>query len=157
MKFDDKIIKEILLKENYVTKEDIKNSDDFAKSHNNSFVEYLLHENLITKDLLGQATAESYNVPYADLNSNQPSGEQVREIPEDVAKKYHVVIFSKEKDKLVVTTDNPQDKNLLPELEKLLTGKKISIAYSLTEDIDASFVHYQKPLETRFSKIIENT
>lgn len=35
-------------------------------------------------------------------------------------------------------------------------GKKISLAYALIEGIEASFVHYQKPLETRFSKIINN-
>ena len=156
MKFDDKTIKEILLKENYVTEEDVKNAEDFSKTHNVSFIEYLLQENLITKDLLGQAIAESFKVPYADLNSTLPSPEQVQKIPEDIAKKYRVVIFSEEKNKIVVATDNPQDKNLLPEVEKLLAGKKISIGYSLTEDVDASFVHYQKPLETRFSKIIES-
>lgn len=156
MTFDEKTIKDILLKENYVTEEDVKKADDFGKSHHASFTEYLLQENLITKDLLGQAIAESFKVPYADLNSTVPSPEQVQKIPEEIAKKYHAVIFTEEKDNVVVTTDNPQDKNLLPELEKLLAGKKISIAYSLSEDIDASFVHYQKALETRFSKIIES-
>lgn len=156
MKFDNKTIKEILLKENYVTEEDIGKAEDFAKTHHTSFVEYLLQENLITKDLLGQAIAESFKVPYADLNSTPPSPEQVQKIPEEIAKKYYTVVFTEEKDKIVVTTDNPEDTKFLPELEKLFAGKKLSLAYSLTEDIDASFVHYQKPLETRFSKIIES-
>jgi len=156
MKFDDKTIKEILLKENYITEEDVKSAEDFAKTHHASFIEYLLQENLITKDLLGQAIAESFKVPYADLNSTLPTPEQVQKIPEAIAKKYRTVLFAEEKNKIVVATDNPQDQNLLPELEKLFSDKKISIAYSLTEDIDASFIHYQKPLETRFSKIIEN-
>lgn len=155
MKFDDKTIREILIKGNYVTEEDVKKSEDLGKSHHASFIEYLLQENLITKDLLGQAIAESFNVPYADLNSTIPAPEQVHKIPEEIAKKYRAVIFAEEKDKVVITTDDPKNKNLLPELEKLLTGKKISIAYSLSEDIDAVFVYYQKPLETRFSVIIE--
>lgn len=155
MKFDDKTIKEILLKENYVTEEDIRNAEDFTKTHHTSFIEYLLQENLITKDLLGQAIAESFKVPYADLNSTPPSPEQVQKIPEEIAKKYRAVIFTEEKNKIVIATDNPGDAKLLQELEKLFAGKKLSIVYSLTEDIDASFVHYQKPLETRFSKIIE--
>jgi len=49
--FDDKIVKEIFLKESYVTEEDIRNADKFAKTHQGSFVEYLLQEKLITKDL----------------------------------------------------------------------------------------------------------
>lgn len=158
MKFDDKLIKEILLKGTYVAEEDAKRAEDFAKKNRTSFVDYLFLKNLITKDLLGQAIAESLKVPYADLNSFLPAPEQVQKIPEEVAKKYRAVIFSEKKNELVVTTDNPQDKNLLLELKKLFGEKtlKISIAYSLPEDIDACFVHYQKPLETRFSKIIEN-
>jgi len=156
VKFDDKTIKELLVKESYVTEEDVKKAEEFGKLHHASFVEYLLQESLITKDLLGQAVAESLKVPYADLNSTIPSPEQVQKIPEEIARKYRVVIFSEEKNQIVATTDNPQDKNLLPELEKVLAGKKVSIAYSLPEDINASFIHYQKPLETRFSKIIEN-
>src|SRR3989344_3874826 len=156
MKFDDKTIKDILLKENYVIEEDVKRAENFAKTRRTSFLEYFLQENLITKDLLGQAIAESFKVPYADLNSSPPSSEQVQKIPEDIAKKYRAVIFSEEKDKIVIATDTPDDKNLLPELTKLFAGKKLSVVYSLTEDIDESFVHYQKSLETRFSKIIES-
>lgn len=156
MKLDDKTIREILIKGNYVAEEDIKKSEDFGKSHHASFIEYLLQESLITRDLLGQAIAESLKVPYVDLNSTISAPKQVQKIPEEIAKKYRAVIFSEEKNKVVVTTDDPQNKNLLPELEKLLAGKKIGIAYSLSEDIDAVFVHYQKPLETRFSKIIKS-
>ncbi|MBA4320159.1 MAG: hypothetical protein C0412_17300, partial [Flavobacterium sp.] len=154
MKLDNKTIKEILLKENYVAEEDIKSAEKFEKSHRISFIEYLFQENLITKDLLGQALAEYFKVPYADLNSTPSSSTQVRKIPEDIAKKYRVVIFSEKKNKIIITTDNPRDKKFLPEIKKLFANKKISVAYSLTEDIDASFVHYQKSLETRFSKII---
>lgn len=155
VKFDDKTIKQILSKENYITKEDIRSAENFANTHNASFIEYLLQKNLITKDLLGQAIAESFNVPYADLNSTSPSLKQVQKIPEDIARKYRAVIFTEEENKIVVATDDPQDSQFLPELRKLFAGKEISIAYSLAEDIDASFAHYMRPLETRFSKIIE--
>ncbi len=153
--FNDKTIKRILLEENYITKEDIRNADNFAKTHAVPFIEYLFQENLINKDLLGQAIAESFRVPYADLNSMQPAPEQVQKIPERIAKNYHAVIFAEEEDKIVVATDKPEDPGLLLELKNLLRGKKIVIAYSLAEDIDASFIHYQKPLESRFYKIIE--
>jgi len=155
MKFDDNTIKNILLKGNYITEEDVKNAEDFSKTHHVSFVEYLLQENLITRDLMGQATAESFKVPYADLHSKPPTPERVQKIPEDIAKKYHAVIFSEEKDKIVIATDAPDDKDLVPELTKLFADKKLSVTYSPTADINAAFVHYKKPLETRFSKIIE--
>ena len=156
MNIDDAKLKEILLRENYATVNDIKKVQEDARLKSISFTDSLFDNNLITKDLLGQAIAESFQIPYADLNSNQPSSGQVLKIPEDVAKKYHAVIFSEEKKSMVVATDNPENAELLPELKKIFKGTKISIAYSLTDDIIAGFVHYQKPLETRFSKIIES-
>lgn len=156
MKLDDKEIKDILLKESYIAEEDIRKAEEAVKTRRISFVEYLLQANLITRNLLGQAIAESFNVSYANLNSNPPSADQIKKIPEETAKKYHIVVFTEEKNKVVVATDYPKDLSFLPELEKIFTGKKIEIAYSPTENIDANFVHYQKPLETRFSKIIEN-
>ncbi|OGY74906.1 MAG: hypothetical protein A3H07_01100, partial [Candidatus Jacksonbacteria bacterium RIFCSPLOWO2_12_FULL_44_15b] len=98
----------------------------------------------------------SFKVPYADLNSALPSQEQVQKIPEEIAKKYNVILLKEEKSGITVTTDDPKNAELLPALKKIFAVKKINIAYSLTEDITASFVNYQKPLETRFSKIIEN-
>src|SRR3989344_6796440 len=155
MKFDDKTLQRILLKKNYIKQEDIQNADDFTKTSHASFVDYLLQANLITKDLLGQAIPQSFEVPYVDLNSTQSTPLQVQKIPEEIAKKYHALVSAEEKKKILVTTDDPEEPKLLPALKKLFPGKNISIAYSLPEDIEANFVHYQKPLETRFSKILE--
>jgi len=73
MGIDDQKIKEILLKGNYVTPKDIKKAEAFAKEHRTSIVEYLITEGIITKELLGQAIAESLRVPFADLSSKQRS------------------------------------------------------------------------------------
>lgn len=119
MKLDDKTIKQILLKENYVTEKDINNAENYAKTHLISFLDYLMQENIITKDLLGQAIAESFKVSYADLNSMAFSPEQIQKIPEDLAKKYRLVVFSEKKNKVVISTDNPQDPNLITLIPEL--------------------------------------
>lgn len=149
-------LKEILLKGSYITEEDVKKSESFLKNHDISFTEYLLEEGLVTYDLIGQAIAESYEVPYLDIKSSNISKEQVNLIPEEIAKKYHVVIFSKEDKKITIATDNPKDELLIPEIKKLFSDNEITVGYSLPDYIDALFVNYQKPLETRFSKIIES-
>jgi type IV pilus assembly protein PilB len=156
MKLDDKTIKSALLKGNYITDTDVKEAEEFLKTHRLTLVEYLIQKNFITRDLLGQAVAEWYKIPYADFSVATPKVEQVEKIPEDVAKKNRVVVFSEDKTKIVVATDNPADENLSAELKKVFPNKKIQLAYAASEGIDACFVLYQKPLETRFSKIIEN-
>ena len=155
MQLDDKNIKQILLDGSYITEGDLKKGEEFSKTHRTGLVEYLLSEGLITKDILGQAMAESWKVAYSDLNSNLPAREQVLKIPEATAKKLHVVLFSETKSEVVITTDNPMAKGLEAELKTVFPDKKIIITFSLPEDINANFAHYEKALETRFSKIIE--
>jgi type II secretory ATPase GspE/PulE/Tfp pilus assembly ATPase PilB-like protein len=155
MKLDEKQLHNVLVKGNYVTEEDFDKAVAFAKKHRVAASEYFLTEGLLTKDLLGQALAESYQVPYADLNSYQPTKEWVQRIPEPVARAYHAIAFTESADTIVITTDNPQNAQLTAELAKIFPGKKLQLAYSLTEDIEAGFVHYRKPLETRFAKIIK--
>jgi type IV pilus assembly protein PilB len=155
MKLNDAKLKEILLKENYVSEADIAKAEVFAREHRLPMLEYLFAEKLITKDLLGQAVAEFYGVPYADLNSLQPSKEQVAMMPEATAKKFHAVLFHIDDAAAVITTDDPDQEFLSQEMKALFAGKKVSINYSASEDIDASFIAYQKALDTRFAKIIK--
>src|SRR3989344_7032143 len=154
MKMTDSKIRDILLSEDYISDEDIKKAEEFAASHHTSIVDYLLAENLLTKDLFGQAIAESYGVDYADLNSFQPSRDQVLKIPENLAKKYNAVLFNENDSEVVVATDDPEADGLRVDLNEVFGRQNIKLAYSLSEDIASAFIHYRKALETRFVKII---
>lgn len=148
-------IKDILLKGNYVSAEDIKKAQAWAKTNKSTVKEYLLTQGLITKDILGQAMAEHFKVPYADLNTKSPSREQVLKIPQEIAATHRVVLFSDDETSMTIATDNPLGaKPLLSQLHARFPNKKISLAYSVSEDIDSCFIHYRKPLETRFSEIV---
>jgi len=156
MNLYDPEVKDILLEHNYVDPADMKNAEVAAKTGNINAVDYLISKELITRDLVGQAIAESFFVQYADLNSHQPPREQVLHIQENVAKKFRVVIFKETKNEVVVTTDEPTQKELKEGLKTIFDGtKKITIAYSLPDDIDGAFTHYKKTLETRFAAIIK--
>lgn len=154
--FDTKLVKKILLKESYVAPEDLSKAEEVTKNNPENIFSYLINENLLNKDILGQAIAQSFGVPYADLNSNQPSKEQVLTIPEEIARKYRSVLFSKNGKKVTVATDNPDKSGLSYALSEIFPGS-ITLAYSLSEDIDTAFLYYAKPLDTRFSKIIKSS
>ncbi len=158
MNIDTNNIKEILINGNYISIEDAEKAEALAKQSEISFVEALLREGVVNSDIVGQATAEAFKVPYADLNSASIGADQVRKISEEVAKKLRVVLFDEEdENEVIVTTDNPLQEGLVAELQPLFEGKEIKITYSLSEDIDGFFVFYEKPLDTRFSKIIEES
>src|SRR3989344_6549112 len=94
MNISDQKISDILLKGDYITGDDLKKADDYTKLNHVSIIDYLISEQLINFDLLGQALAEFFKVPYADLNSNIPPTEQVLKISEDIARKYRLVLFA---------------------------------------------------------------
>lgn len=151
----DAALEKMLLQENYVSAEDIARARAYVATHHTTFPDALFALNIVTSDLLGQAIAESYGVAYADLNTHQPSPAQIQVIPEAAARKFRIVVFRQDKKDVVVATDDPKKTGLSEELKKIFSGDKVSLAYSLPEDIDALFLSYRKPLATRFTKIIE--
>lgn len=155
MKFNDEAIKKILLDESYIKEEDIKKAEKYGDEHGASFLEYLMIEGLLSRDIINQALAESVGLPYLDLKSASPAKEEVLKIPEDVALRMRVVFVSESKKEVVIATDNPPTNELKEELNKLFPNKEIIISFSSSEDIDEAFINYQKGLETRFAKIIE--
>ncbi len=156
MKLTDSKIKNILLEGNYITEEDLSRAEKSAEKQKNSVLDYLLFNDLITKDIVGQAISEYYNIPYSDLNSFVPAKDQVLIIPKDQAKNLRIVLFNEDKSQVTITTDNPTQEDLKIKLKDLFPGKKIKISYSLPEDIDSILSFYQTELNTRFVEIIEN-
>lgn len=145
-------IKAILLQENYISEEDSKAAEAEGKD-SAGYVDYLIKQQLLSKTLLGQALAEAYSMPFADLNVNAPSKDDVAQIPEALAKASRVV-FVKASDKVVaIATDTPENVDLKA-LQPLFAGKKVRLAYTLPEYVESSFSQYEQPLETRFSQII---
>ena len=156
MKFDQDTIIKILLDGNYITDDDVEKAKKYAEEYRADPIEYLLVEGLTSTDIIGQAIAESFNIPYANLNLKQPTKEQVMLIPEDIAKKIHAVVFDINDDEVVVATDNPNNSELKIELDKIFTDKNIKINFALSDQIDEMFVNYQQGLKTEFAKIIES-
>lgn len=154
MKYDQDTIIKILLDGNYITDEDVKKAKIYAEEHRVDATEYLLTESLISTDIIGQAISESLQFSYSNLNAKQPLKEDILLIPEDIAKKLHVIVFEQNDESVTVATDDPNNKNLVTELKKIFGDKEIIVTFSLSDDIDSQFVNYQEGLKTEFSKII---
>lgn len=154
MNVSDEKIKEILLKESYISATDLQAAEDSSKKEHIALVDYLLSKDVLTKNLLGQAIAEAANLPYADLEIKKPIREQILKIPEDLAKKYRIVLFNYDSSNIALATDTPEP-NLEYDLSKIFPGRIIHLYYALPDLIDESFGAYRKSLFTRFNEIIK--
>lgn len=153
----DEKIKEILLREAYVSPEDIRKAQEYAKAHNSSIISYLFASEVINNTLLGQAIAEVFAVPFSDLSANPPSEKEVLRIPEDLAKKFWIVLIKDDLHTVTIATANPKQEGFTEVLKKLFPDKQINITYSFPADIEASFVHYRQSLVSRLGNILKNT
>lgn len=154
--FDESVVlRELLVSKGYLEIYDVERAEKEAKERNISLTNYLQEAGLVTKDLLGQAYSELYHVPYADLNTNEPTKEQVLKIPEEIAKKFNVVLFSENEKEVIVTTNNPLAEGLLGSVSPHFPGRRIHVGYSLLEDIEVAFSNYRKTLSTRLNSILD--
>lgn len=148
-------IKEILLGQDYVSAEDIKKAEDYAKSHRTSFLEFLLNNELLSKQLLHQAIAEHYNLPFYDLSIKQPDSATVLQLPPELAKSLQAACVEAKENEITVALSE----SLPPEAKELITGafepKKVKFVYGDPEEIFSLWTFYRPPLETRFSEIIK--
>lgn len=148
-------IKEALLKENYISEADSQAAEAIA--HDSAgYVDYLIREELLTKALLGQALAEAYNLPFADLDAHPLDRESIIKIPEATARANRVVLANNNDKVAIIVTDRP-DKVDAKQLAALFPQQTIHFAYTLPEAIESAFSLYEQPLETRFSQIIRSS
>ncbi|KXK26624.1 MAG: putative type II secretion system protein E [candidate division WS6 bacterium OLB20] len=157
MKLDNNAIKQILVKGNYISKEELAKVEAEVKRNKNDLIDYLFTQGILTKDLLGQAIAEAFGVMYADLNTNIPSRQDVLVIPKEIGKQYRAVMYADNKSEVIIATDAPDAQGLVDAMKQIFKQRTIRIAYGLTEDIDSLLVHYREPLETRVQKIIQQS
>jgi len=156
MQYNNEKIKQILLSRKYVSEEAISKAEASFATEGGTIIDYLLKEKLITKDLVGQAVAESLGMNYADLNSYPPSKEQVLLIPKEIALVHRVVVFQQNDDEVVFASDVPEKAKTLPaELASVIKGRKATLAYTLTEDLDNSFMYYRQALTEKITEIVK--
>jgi type II secretory ATPase GspE/PulE/Tfp pilus assembly ATPase PilB-like protein len=148
-------VQQILLTGGYVKAGDFDAIREKAKIRGIGVVDMLVSDQLMTKDLVGQAIAENYKIKYADVNTNPPTKEQVLQIAEEIAKKYRIVITSETVHEITIATDNPDETLKLQSTLEENLKKKVRFAYVLTEDLDDLFRYYQSNLDTRLDAIIE--
>lgn len=156
MKFTEDQITKILLSGNYITNEDIKKASDYTEEHRGTTINYLISEGLINNDIIGQAIAESFGLPYSNLKIKEPPKDQVLLISEEKAKELRAVVFDLNETEITIATDTPENPNLGTELEKIFPNKQIKISFAMPEEIEETFVNYSQNLKTKFSQIIES-
>jgi len=152
---DQTKIRSVLLLNNYIQEDEAKKADAFAKTGEGNFLDYFFRQGRLTPDIVGQALAEFFKVPYFDLNTNSPSKDLITKIPENIGKGLRLILVRETNGDVIVATDDPSEPEIKPELSHLFPDKKITLCFSLSEDIDSILLFYKKSLDERLNFIIK--
>jgi len=144
---------DILLKQNYVSKEQI---DSVLKEKPDAdIVKELLLAKILTKDLIGQAISEFYKVSYFDLSNKDIPKENLDVIAKELGEQYKLIFVAEDKSRVHFTTAVPEKIEFLKEsLSKYFPKKRIDITYSLDEDIADLFKKTELPFTDKFKQMI---
>jgi type II secretory ATPase GspE/PulE/Tfp pilus assembly ATPase PilB-like protein len=155
-KKEENIVIDALLKGDYIAPEDLKKSEIAAKKKGVSVVDELLAKNILSTHLLGEAMGEYYGVRYADFSLRPPQKEFINLIPEDIARANTLAVYGKDDQKIIVATSDPLNKELGAILKKIFSKSKFETAFAWKEEIERTFVHYQKSISEQLEKFLSS-
>ncbi len=126
-----------------------------AQRENIQLCDILIEENILNETLCTKSIAAVLGFPFVDLTKEDVNADILNIIPEQVAKKSHVIAFDKEKNILKVAMRDPEDLQMIDFLKKK-TNMDI-MPYVTTEgSIRTVLKQYTKSLKAEFGDMIQN-
>ncbi len=124
-----KMIGEILVTMGAITPAEVQLILEQMALTGQRFGETGISEGMITDDVLAQALAEQFHLPYVDLDETLPEPGIADEIPSNLPLKYRFLPLRREGNALVVAVADPTDVTALDELElQLDTVLQVEVA-----------------------------
>lgn len=112
-------IVDLLLKEGFITPEQIKKAKEEVKATGIKLEKALEKLGFINEEDMAKAKANFLGVPYIDLTDYIIDAEMIKLVPENLAKKHKVVPIFKVGDNLTVAMVNPHDIEVLDQIGKV--------------------------------------
>ncbi len=116
MPLTDTQIAQILLAQNYLSRDDLEHAGGMMREHGGTLKSVLFEQGLLTQDLLESAIGEFYHLPYYDVRKVQLSADVVTTLPEEVARASSTIVVEYGAEQSVLATSDPG----YPGLEELI-------------------------------------
>ncbi len=146
-------IKKILVDGKYLSAKDAVDVESGLQDTGRDLPEYLVEEEYITKEILGQILAGYYGTTYVDLSREKTDQGLFQKVPEIIARSKGVMAFAADEDGVKVAMLNPSDRETIHILEKLLEHQ-VRPYFTMKSDLEDAFSNYKLGLKDEFDKIL---
>ena len=150
MHIGDEEFKILLLKSKILVQAEFKEAEEEAKRSGQPLINILLGRQSISEKFLNELLASFFRVQTTDLRDIEGKKEIVRMIPEELAKKKHLIAFDfDEKERILkLAMEDPGDLETIKFLEMKLNCKIEPYVTSLTH-LERGFRQYEKKLKEK--------
>jgi type IV pilus assembly protein PilB len=153
MKLKAADLKKILVDSGYVSESDFESASKASSELGKDVSDILAFRGLINEETIGSLISKHFSVPFANLKRQKVDAKTLSLVPEKLARLYRIVAFGKEKGKLKVAMEDPENFEAL-EFVKRHTGLKVEPFYAGREEITSALGLYKKSIKEDFDKII---
>jgi hypothetical protein len=125
-----------LLKNRIITEKELDKAITDARRRREPVEEILMSDLKVSKQDIGNALSQFYNVPFAKYDATAPvPSELLAGLKVSFMRHYTWVPLGQEGKRIVIAIDNPSDLQRIEEIKSLFTGKSICFNVSLKQDI----------------------
>lgn len=138
------LIGQILIKRGFITKEQLKDALEVQKKEGGFVGEILVKMGYVTERDIVVALIVQCGFPYIAVNKYDIDMKIANLIPEEIARKYHMVPLDRVGDVLSVVMNNPLNTAMISEVEKITNCKVATFIATKTEIDEAIDKWYGK-------------
>lgn len=157
LKFPKEKLKEIIVKEGFLKPEEFDRLDEEASRKQQNAADVLISQGLITQEYLYGLIAKSFGIIRFDVNSQKIDELVLNLIPEEIARRYRLMIFSRESSGVLdVAMEDPANLETVEFLERRLQAK-VKPFLATEEELSRGFALYEAKLAKDFKQVIEES
>lgn len=134
-------LEELLLKEKFVTEEDLKKAKNYQKQYGGNLTNILIKLGFINEEQLVIALAKQLGIPHVKLSNYKLDPEVVEILPENVIRREKVIPLAKSGNVLTIATADPLNVLLIDSL-RARTGYEIQTIVATPTEIEQAIADY---------------
>jgi type IV pilus assembly protein PilB len=135
------ILKEILLRDQLVSSEDLNRALEEQKKFGGELSRILLKLKIIAEDQLSVVLSEALHVPLINLNLFKIDPSLLKLIPKEIAEKFLLIPISRLKDQLTIAVVDPLDMFTIDNI-KAMTSLSVNVVLARPKDLRAAIDRY---------------
>jgi type IV pilus assembly protein PilB len=156
MRISDSELKKLLAESGKINAKALADAETAAKQTRDTLLSTILKRKLVSEADLTKLYAKTIEVPFVDLKDREIPREILMKIPERIARKYQMVLFGMEDNKLQLAMADPEDFQAADFIEKQ-TGAPIKLYIATQGDILGTIDQYKGNIDTEITKAIKDS